>query len=264
MNELSRQRYLTSMGIDSYIPRRLLVQAPAPVLCELPMANSLPVAAPERLQKSGLVSPAPAPANKTIVAQSIQDVLNVMETKPVRAATETPVQEILAKTLETKGTTAVIEPFILTVWRPREDYLIIDAGNKGAALPTHQLLRNILQSFLSKDIAIGDGDRVTFPLVANPQGGNTAEHMRGSIQTWFDAEYGKRPSPNVWLMGENAVQYLLPEGTQYADVLWHTQTFNTGDGSDKAQKFTANIYPSLSDFLLTPALKAKLWEHLQP
>lgn len=259
MNELRRQRYLTSMSIDSYIPRLLLPKAPKPFLCELPEGEVFSIAQANENVTAKSQNPF---SKKDVVAQSVQDIFDTigLKNKAVTSSVATE-NNIVKKPIESHEIVN-IEPFVLTVWRPREDFLIIDACKKGAALPTHLLLQNILKILMNENILIGAGDRVQFPLISNIHGGNTVEHMSNSLQTWLSAEYEKRPSPNVWLMGGNAVQYILSDQAGYESVVWKNQTFEMPNNNSKPLLFSAKILPSLSDFLLTPKLKAKLWDFL--
>ncbi len=281
MNELGRQRYLTAMGIESYIPRLLLSNIPAPFLCEASVVNDVMIS-PKMTPSNGIVGDirvinAPlnngppiqiintdSPADRNVGVQAVEDVLKSMGMQgPVQAFPEQSLEDKVVESGNKAGVSSKfsIEPFVLTVWRPREDLLIIDAHHKGEAYPTHTLLLNILKYLWSKDTLLADGDRVTFPLISNMRGGITNGHMRDSLQTWFTAEYEKRPCPHVWLMGENATQYLLPPNEHYTNLLWQETTLVLDETIKPS--FTAKILPSLTDFLTAPALKEKLWHVLK-
>ncbi|NHN37993.1 hypothetical protein G8764_11850 [Pseudomaricurvus alcaniphilus] len=85
MNELQRIHYLDAMGIDSYMPRRVLPNAPLAQLCEpvaVPVAAAGAARRPQPVAQGAAASPAPGAARPT-AANDVMALLQERSTPPV-------------------------------------------------------------------------------------------------------------------------------------------------------------------------------------
>ncbi|MBR9908939.1 MAG: hypothetical protein GYB33_01150 [Gammaproteobacteria bacterium] len=86
MNELQRIHYLDAMGIDSYMPRRVLPNAPLAQLCEPVAVRVAPSGAarrPQAVAQESAVSPAPGAARPT----AANDVMALLQERSALPAT---------------------------------------------------------------------------------------------------------------------------------------------------------------------------------
>jgi len=246
MNELQRQAYLSSFGIENYMPRWVLPAAPESrqvfIPCE-PLMEGYSLDVPEpKAEAESLVKgvadqtlalldePAPKPAPEPVSAASILELLG--------------------------SSTVAIAPFSLSVWRPQAGFLLIDARAVTLALPTELLLVNILKAVFSLDLTDLQEEVLRWPAVENRFVKQTLESARSELQTWLAVENELRPIKRLWLLGENSARYLLAADQSYADLLWQQPVI-------PHLALPALVLPSLSELLQSPALKSRLWSCLK-
>lgn len=260
MNELHRQIYLSALGLDTYMPRLHLPFAPVSVACELPLVvqDAQPIAKPELLIESftSQVQPQSSikamPTDLSPVSNLIGNMLNAP--KVVKAAVQSiSAADILAQ-LDAKPIT--IDAFSLSIWRPLDGVMIIDARNTKLALPTELLLNNILRSVFSNQALKPQEEVLRWPMIENSFTKRTAFDARNELQTWLSVQHEIRPIRYLWLMGANAATYLLPEKSEYNESLYKTIPL-----IDAA--INALILPSLNELLQKPATKQQLFAALR-
>lgn len=139
MNELTRMQYLDAMGIDSFVPRKILPAAPAPVLCELPIAASAQVLSPDLDVGAEVEAAAPKEASAETEA-IVQKLLSPSADEPVSVATQkTPsagemsLQQLLA------AKPAPQLRFSLSLWQLNNGVFFVDSREPKGALPTTKL-----------------------------------------------------------------------------------------------------------------------------
>ena len=246
MNELQRQAYLSSLGIENYMPRWHLPAAPASVACVLPIAEVSPVV-------SGFDS---APVEVTNVQREVRFSSSLLDSliksdKQIGKVSSGVNTGVILHQLEEKKA-SVIQPFSLSLWRPVPGFLIVDARNSQLALPTELLLGNILRAYLEPIPFALNEEVMRWPMIENRFVSHRVDAARNELQTWLTVENELRPINRLWLMGENAANYFLPEGITWADCCWQTE--NLDDLSVQAM-----IFPSLISLLQQPQQKAKLY-----
>ena len=260
MNELHRQTYLSALGLDTYMPRFQLPFAPVSRACEIHALKleSQPVAHLD-LQIETHIASAPIQASTTQVPPNLSPVGNlignIFDAPKVSRAAHQPITaaDILSQ-LDNKPT--IIEPFSLSVWRPIDGLMIVDSRNTKLALPTELLLQNILRSrFSSQQLKLQD-EVLRWPAIENSFAKRSAADARNELQTWLSVQHEIRPFRYLFLMGENAATYLLPENGSYKDSLYK---------SDSLADSTINalISPSLNELLQKPAAKKLLQSALR-
>jgi hypothetical protein len=257
MNELNRQAYLAALGLENYMPRWRLPEAPEPYACVLPEIQLVQVLthsdAPSVSAAASLERQFVSPPNKGI-AEEVLAAFSAPAPKLDKSPVGFDAASILAQ-LEKPKAAPKVQPFSLSLWRPEPGFLIIDERNTQLALPTELLLSNMLRAcFGIAKSALGE-EVLRWPMIENSFVSRTEIDARTELQTWLAVENELRPITRLWLMGHNASRYLLPEATDLEAVKWNLWTLAAPD-------IKALILPSLNQLLQQPLLKAKLWASL--
>lgn len=258
MNEYQRQSYLTSMGIENYMPRWRLVGAPDPIECLLPALPEVSLLSAADVLDPHSQDAAPlnvenSPVDKPVVVAEMLRDLQLEQPKRVmpRGAESKVVASVSA------GDRQTIAAFALSIWRPHNELLILDSRNTQLALPTERLLQNILQAFYGAPQQLGNEEVLRWPLIDNNFVSRTVDDARGVLQVWLEVELERRPVKQLLLMGENAARYFLEADSLYSEVLFKTVELTQGATQ-------ALIAPSLVELLQQPVHKRSLWQALQP
>lgn len=250
MNELQRQAYLSSLGIESYMPRWHLPSAPISVGCVLPVALvSSAIVIEEVVPKDGSDKGQQNSKDVTFSPTLLDSLINTEKLASSNPPTMNAAS--ILQQLEEKKAPA-IQPFSLSIWRPTPGFLIIDARNSQLALPTELLLGNILRTYLRATPFSLNEEVMRWPMIENRFVSRTADDARNELQTWLAVENELRPINQLWLMGENSANYFLPKNTVWADFCWQKS------GLDNSA-IQAIILPSLINLLQQPQQKVKLW-----
>lgn len=255
MNEHQRQAYLSSLGVENYMPRWRLPVAPEPLACTLPVWEfaTQPIdgvaSTTRNEQHQSATHNISLHASKTN-SVAIADVLRDLAAPPMPT-----VNPELMQALPEPISAETVRPFALSIWRPQAGLLIIDSRNTQLALPTELLLRNILRTLFGVTVAPEREEVLRWPLVKNDLISRTEEDARNALQVWLEVELEQRPVTHLLLLGGNAVRYLFPDDFSYEQNLWNWFDLP----SSVAQ---AMIAPSLVELLQQPLLKRKLWRSL--
>ncbi len=299
MFEKQRLTYLDHLGIENYMPRRVLPNALASEL--------LP---DEALMEPTAFSTADAPTDQTVA--STQSTSQHVDSTPVDVAPDhhsavntssvNVLDELLGKKSENtapidKPTTDTAdtpphnninndklsaEPvsssdlsaatpirFSLTVWRITQDIMVVDSRQPGAALPTDRLLQNILRSIGCPLAQLPPSELLRWPLFAT-KGTSTvdpesdASEARAMVHAYISAQCTKAPVKWLLLMGDDAIRFALTPDTEQnaSDTLMFDQY--KGRAIVQAQwQCTALVTPSLVDMLQEPLQKRTTWQALQ-
>jgi len=252
MNELQRQQYLSALGVDSYMPRIHLPFAPASVACDLPLA----VAESNRLQPEPVAIEQPV-ARQQIAAEVGTSPANLIGDflEPKRAAKPaiTSAADILAS-LDAKP--IAVAPFSLSIWRPLDGLLVIDSRNSKLALPTEHFLKNVLRSVYPNQPVQMQEEILRWPMIENSFAKRTLADARNELQTWLAVQCEIRPVKHIWLMGENAATYVLPEQETFADSQYEQRALADIN-------IAALILPSLNELLQQQHKKPALFNALR-
>lgn len=247
MNELQRQAYLSTLGIENYAPRWLLPSAPVPVLCVMPVLD-IPIAAAASPVSFSAIATETHIESKSPTPNVLTTIADLGEKKKVPLAINAAA--ILQQLQEKKA--LVVQPFSLSVYRPQSGFLIIDSRNTKLALPTEVLLNNLLRA-QSKAVQLAVSEEVLrWPMIENRFVSRTEDDARNELQTWLAVENELRPIHTLWLMGESAARYWLDTESDWSATCWTIQPI-------KDSSLQALILPSLNQLLQQPAQKSRLW-----
>jgi hypothetical protein len=259
MQELRRQRYLAALGIDSYMPLMQFDMAPAPVLCELPLATDTidtsfngTIIVDDGLENSL----ADSPLSLVVLEQTAQAIDKVF-----KSLVETPAPA------EIKNSPALVQPekvvannrpavtFSLSMWYSHDDWLVIDSRKPQAALPTSALLNNIIPALWQKPLRKGVEEVWHWPFAGNSFSHQTEEDAKDALSVWIEVAHEQRSVNRLLVMGEVAWRYIGIPSTTYEESLWQHYPLANG--------VTAWVVPSLVELLENPHSKKKLWQRLR-
>jgi hypothetical protein len=259
MNELQRQLYLSAIGVDTYMPRWQLPFASISSACVLPVSTSAQIEEKSGFQlDTKIVSSDIAPpveilqiVNAAIpINQLIVDLLETNQLKPNLAGGATATSAKLNFS-PVPNISPSVAAFSLSVWRPFDNLMIIDSRNTKLALPTELLLTNILRSFFPKEKLELKSEVLRWPMIENNFATHTNVDARTELQTWLSVQCEIRPIKYLWLMGDNAAIYFLPEETERNNYLWQPALL-------ASLSINALILPSCNELLQQPLLKNQL------
>jgi hypothetical protein len=256
MNELQRQRYLSALGIDTFVPRLVLPWAQPSQPCELPQAPP-PADTGPAVMEAVRQEPAPAPvatvATPASGARAVNQVLRDMGASIAAPVRKAPLAASVPKPRER------LEAIHFHLWRPAEGLMVLDHYQPGDALPTHALLNNMLRLLWPEDTQIDAGEAVRCPVSDKVDHLYSRETMQTELQLWFSEELGKTPQAQVWLLGAELAQSLIKHPPSSSDtpaapaLAFKRWPLNT-EGATQAL-----VLPSLTDMLNAPELKRQLW-----
>ena len=241
MNEIQRQHYLKALGIESYCARWILPASPIPRACAMPI--SLPP------QPSALGSIVDETSTKeTHCKESAIQALTDLKAGKV----ETPTK---ANPLNTQ--IATDKPrFSLGLWRVSDDLLVIDSREAKLALPTDQLLANMISALGYSLPGLPKAEILCWPMVENAIAGQSESDAKGMLQAYLEAQISRRPAKFLLLMGREAARYALPDPMPFEEVVGQSIPMKT-------LSVSASITYSLTALLRNPALKSNTWKSIQ-
>lgn len=259
MNEYQRQIYLSALGVENYMPRWRLALAPAAVVCDLPA-----IAAEVQHMASTEAAGVSIDSDKPAISQSqggagvaplMADVLRTLTQPTLGSKHPLPLPSL--PSARQSLATEQIPAFVLSIWRPVDDVLVIDSRNTQLAFPTDALLNNILRAVFALQAPLSNEEILRWPLVDNVLVARTEDDARSALQVWLEVELERRPARQLLLMGRNATQYFLSPDLKYDDILWKEIALTNSTNR-------AMVTPSLVELLQQPILKRDLWRALQP
>lgn len=256
MNEYQRQAYLSTLGVENYMPRWQLPNAPKSTLCFVPKVihNQLKVA--EALSPQPLDAVSPVHEVQNAVSGKPVDFAEVLrDLTPGKRAPVQSIQERPANIIPLSAEPKTIPGFSLSIWRPQQDLLVLDTRNAQLALPTELLLNNLLRALFGRQMPAGNEDILRWPMVDNTIVSRTIDDARSVLQVWLEVELERRPVKHLLLMGERAAQFFLPVEVEYSSVLFNEIHI-------KEYSVSAIIAPGLVELLQQPLLKRDLWSAL--
>jgi len=300
MYENSRHEYLSAMGIDSYMPRLVLVNAAESIQCDWPELDALGVTSevvapvdhgiPRDIELGA--GPVSSALNSGFQGGEALDSATLEEKQQTAKAAQALLADfaadrkpdaspVLKDTVENKPALAVVPEsesvadekpelvaapavrFSLTLWRCGS-HIVLDSRNTAKALPTEKLLLSIL---IAIGLPLGNLPKpqvLNWPLELG-DADESAEAARQMLAVFMETLI-QEPTEHWILMGRDA-QYLLPA--------------DTFEGSEEPQGFgevlppealknehcfpskSVLVLPSLVDMLENPGLKAVAWSALK-
>lgn len=285
MNEVQRMQYLDALGIDSFMPRRILPNAPALRLCE-PVSShtAAPATAPAAQDSIAAAQGASATVSTAAISTATVQTTPVdavpsaqsqavpaVESSPARVAPAV-LEQVAAVTeqvqTEPKASKVVVPTprFSLSLWQVSEQLLVIDSRQPQQALPTESLLSNILLALGFPAGPLPSAHVVRWPIMENRFESQGADEARGMLSALISARLETQPAKHVLLMGEEACHYILP-GAELADT--QAESLSKLQGRlltvpELADGVPVIVVPSLTAMLQEPELKAITWQAIQP
>jgi len=272
MIEQQRLQYLASLGIESYVPKRVLANAaisPALVAYEPPVAvlaePTAPTAkttesdngAPE-LVAIDSAEPIPEAASNVDAPAS-----NITVDAPIPSVTSagpasTPVVPQSVPVIATAKPSGDLR-FVLSLWAITPQLLVIDTRQIGSALPTDKLLQNILRALGYPLAQLPPSELVRWPIFKGDPQANNIEEAQAMVQANIHARCAKTPGMQMLVMGETAAQFVASTHEQY-------QNYQAQLGQALGfEQWNASlvVLPSLDQLLKDPSNKAIVWKAIQ-
>lgn len=254
MNELRRAEYLNALGVASYMPRRLLPLAPKPRLARLPVAP-VQQGQQESQQSQGLqaalvaqpgqVEQAPSPAQVASVIDRIEVAVDGAQQPPRASVAEAAA---VAPTAQQAA-----EPFVLNCWWMGEQLLAIDSHAPGVALPLEKLFANMVRALEWHKLPLAR-HRLQWPLAQDRFSAQAGEEdAREMCLSWLEAVAEKRPTAEIWLMGDAARRFCTPVELSGSTATW----------IQNGNEARIVAFPSLTELLQAPARKRDVWQLMQ-
>lgn len=238
VNEAQRAQYLNAMGLSVFVPRVRLIGAKVSVQAKLPVAQS-------------------SSASKAVSQPAAARVL--MDEVLAKPAVEKPVDAAPAPSVHPKPSEHVplVEPFSLSLWRPNAHWLILDQRDAAAALPTHQLLQNILRA-MGCDERLAEPQVLQWPVAGLTEEAAPLQDAQAMLQGVLQGRLATQAATHLWVMGEILQKVVLSaalheklQKDRVAQVL-ALDDFNA----------LGLVLPSLTNILRKPSLKADVWSVL--
>ncbi|MEO0442442.1 MAG: hypothetical protein AAFZ92_01690 [Pseudomonadota bacterium] len=274
MLERQRLHYLSTLGIDNYMPRRLLRgSADSHLLSDEQLAEPVFVSA-DASSATDIAEAKPVDVSDQDTVVDKQS-LDLSPQRLVDAGEETlPKHTTISaskpeQSLQQQADAKV--EFVLRIWRINEACLVVDSHQPGTALPTDQLLLNMLRAIGYSLVQLPQSDSLRWPLFTGKHftgkertmdrkfkdsDNNDAEEARAMVQAYMTAQKAKGEPTHLLLMGESAFSY----------VLSNEKIFEQSQGqliSDQQWSTKIAVTPSLMEMLEQPLTKAVAWKALK-
>lgn len=253
MIEQQRLQYLTALGIDTYIPTRVLANAA--------ISPALVPFEPEELDQSSLEEE-PKIVEKQMPASTSQPV-ELESDKPIELAPdvepplESPTKPIPAAK-PVANTTAPLR-FTLSLWEITPQLIVIDTRQTGSALPTDKLLQNILRAMGYPLAQLPASELIRWPIFKEDPQANNLEEAQAMVQANVNARCAKTQGIRFMIMGEIAADFVLAPCEQYNDF-----EQQIGQQIELPQRHASMVVlPSLVEILEEPSRKALVWRAIQ-
>ncbi len=296
MLEQRRQQYLSILGIENYVPRRIasgaapsellpneLLQVPSIVDSVASVDNADDIQKNEKEEVNGSTKLASVPDVSSLL-QGLDGKNEKVETSlESTVGKEGPITDSSADNSTDSSALDTIQnkvsddieglvpvSFTLSVWRVSEDCLVIDSREPGTALPTDRLLQNILRVMGYSIVQLPPSETIRWPVfigdkfsrkknggvITKEQHDDEVKQARAMVQAYISAQVTKMPIKKLVVMGENSTLYSLEDISDFAKM---QGTFI----EDSLWQANIIIIPSLFSMLQEPLQKEIAWAALQ-
>ncbi len=296
MLEQRRQQYLSVLGIENYVPRRIAAGAASSILLsdELLQIPSITESAEGSADiytdaKVGVEKNIQKEINAATDTSSVPDVSSLLQglggenkkidgafeatnktERLIAASTASEKVDEIQDDISSESSERVPVNFALSVWRVSADCLVIDSREPGTALPTDRLLQNILRTIGYSVVQLPPSETIRWPVfigdkfakkkngssMTKEQHDNEVNQARAMVQAYITAQTTKMPIKTLVVMGKNAMYYSLDEASDFAKL---QGTFI----EDSPWQANVIVTPSLFSMLQEPLLKEVTWAALQ-
>ncbi len=293
MLEHRRQQYLSLLGIENYMPTRILPSAAPSLLLpdELLLdPAALPLTAPNQVinlvdDADDIVARDAMTDNASVEAEThthstverlVADVaINVggpldalgggLKRELATPVPNNPVSDHATLPPQDDSHTLAPIKFIFSVWRVK-DMLILDTRKVREALPTDRLLQNILLAVGYPTVQLPVSESLRWPLFVDKRGGQALsaedynsdkEQARAMVQAYVSAQDTKAPLKHLLLMGEEAATFALDDTLDVENTMGSMHTIKDWE------HINCFVMPSLYSMLQDPPSKRIAWSALQ-
>ena len=255
MIEQQRLQYLSSLGIDTYVPRRVLANAAvSPLLVPFEPVEDLALIEEQAVEDAPEAQAAPVTiehAEVTEVEPIAEDAALLEEELP-----ENPVTKLTPAPTRAKAPLR----FTLSLWEIAPQLIVIDTRQTGSALPTDKLLQNILRAVGYPLAQLPRSELIRWPIFKEDPQANNLEEAEAMVQANINARCSKTEGISFLVMGQMAADLVLSPCEPYANFEDHV-----GQRFEHAPWQAALIVlPSLIELLEAPLKKGLVWQALQP
>jgi hypothetical protein len=269
MLEKQRQQYLSVLGVESYVPRRILPGAAPSILIEQNLLQPvIGEATNDEAVKESIATISSEDSSTDFKGSPHSSPLDILSKAPVadekqpEAIDKEETEEVSTQASNDSVPSSQSISFVLNIWQINESCLVVDTREPGAALPTDRLLQNILRVIGYPLVQLPQSDIVRWPLFksqsinANSEA-NSADQACAMVQAYITAKASKLSVQHILLMGEAATAYSLGTNNEFNDLQGTLVTESSWEGAKIA------VTPSLVTMLQEPLQKRIAWKALK-
>jgi len=257
LTEQQRLNYLSLLGIESFVARKILPCA-APSVALVTASPAVNTVADSTDTTTVVPSmSAIEPVEDIVESPSISSVSSLLEHSPLIESI--PAHDATSLTVSAVASPPQTSPplrFALSCWRLHQDILVLDTRESGTALPTDRLLLNIARSLGYSLVQLPSSEVLRWPLFSGDQQAHNVAEAGAMVQAYISAQLAKAPAPVVILMGEAAARFGLDNPQQPYASFGETITVSSWGA-------TVVTTPSLVDMLRDPLQKKIAWAVLK-
>lgn len=263
MNEAIRMEYMEALGIDMYVPRRVLPTAKPSVQALLPIAKGpfeeAPDVVAEDASRAIEQAVAKSPSQLAGIIGQLEEISHSLKPGVRRSSADeapTPVSKRVSEdqqAIDTASSADKMVRFCLNIWQ-LPGLLVVDSHLPRAALPTTQLLSNILKA-KAASAALPHAEMLKWPVLAHEKQGSLVA-AREMLESFIKGRLDGASNCQCWLLGQAAFEAIAPLDMSFEERLG--QSF-----SHEALGMFAVCLPSLAHMLKTPSIKALTWRAIK-
>jgi len=297
LNEHRRLQYLEAIGIDTYVPRWLLPNAPAAQLCDLPSPEELHASAEAGTEVGTKLAASAFAKDSANASKAARQHLDTQDTHStaVREAVSSEAVSSLSKSLSSvlddlSSTSPRARPTSLTekqngdvnaeiedqsasgderaaevervrfqlgLWITDTSIQVVDSREPGDALPTAALLQNMLIACGLMKTHLPAMGALVFPVAGTPEDEQGWSDAFSTMSDFFKFRFKAKPASAMIVCGEDAAKSVVGPDVDYQATLFTCLPI-------ERLGLDAIILPSLRDFLYKPELKSSIWHALLP
>lgn len=287
IDETQRQAYLEAMGIDTWMPVMALPGAaaaayfewdqlaatpatsaqataeraqPADIAAATMPASSSPLAAtqtPASAPVASSVSAAPAASSSPAMQQALAAVSAPKKSPVVTPVSQPDPSQASSQPQDTLRSTDAVPEFHLAAMAFSRGVVVTDMPAKMSRLSAEHiaLLQAMLSAVTQQPEPMGNIKYFHWPMVRGTGIDQSAAVARQTLERWLPAQCPTLNAPALLIMGEQAMEQILPVGG--ASASFGAQAALAGWQSPVATH-------GLHALLGLPLLKKDAWRHLQP
>ncbi len=263
--EILRMHYLNAMGVEQYAPRSEIKDALPSTLLLLKNINrkdyssnfhsnisTSKTSAENEIGSAGKRSK--VIENKFLSDDLLSEADANRKQRPVKENTSPKKQVSQLLDQVSEGASKTTLQFSISVWQLDNGILVLDSRKARQAMPTTALLGNILAFYRLRTLKT-EPEIIHWPPTKGFSLADDPDAVQQMITAFLESRSKAMDIKGLWLMGEQACQYVSENDSSYVDQLGDCYRMET-------LKCDAAILPSLIDMLIDPSLKRVTWKTL--